>query len=360
MIETDTPTLNGYQGRPTDMAANLFRANATPAARYEALKAEFPRLIDDAMRRDRVDVRNENNFAAGITTNFLIAGAITKLGPQIAALKAFCRDATVDPYKPLSAGVMKFNYSLQDGSDVMTDATDFTGAGTTSDSQVDGVNIAVHQYTVPFHLTNAQLNSGLRMADLIEAKLNSLKSKIAHVVTTPMTEANFGTVPGTTGAALPLLSSPEAFGLSDTATLQAALKKSGIKNLILDGEYIGRIANTPGFFQAAGTLGGMEGAWRAFGWDLIALLTEWQSAGPNVRGFACNPQAIGIIAGLPLNPVEGQNVIQTGSAFLPGPDIAIATYLWMDANARTMRGTYDIMLGATPVDKTAGVLVKSP
>jgi hypothetical protein len=59
--------------------------------------------------------------------------------------------------------------------------------------------------------------------------------------------------------------------------------------------------------------------------------------------------------------VEGipGNVIQVGTAVLPGVDIAIATYLWMDANARTMRATYDIMLGATAIDTTAGVIIKS-
>jgi hypothetical protein len=31
----------------------------------------------------------------------------------------------------------------------------------------------------------------------------------------------------------------------------------------------------------------------------------------------------------------------------------------MDANARTMRATYDIMLGAALVDASAGVIIKS-
>jgi hypothetical protein len=94
---------------------------------------------------------------------------------------------------------------------------------------------------------------------------------------------------------------------------------------------------------------------------LLALHTEWAGADPFVRGFACHPQAIGVIAGLPLNPVEGipGNIIQVGTAVLPGADVAIGTYLWMDANARTMRATYDIMLGAALVDSTAGVIIKS-
>jgi hypothetical protein len=341
------------------MVVNLFKANTTPLARYEALKAEFPAIITDAFARDRkMNVRAENTFASGITTNFLIVGAITQLGPQVAALRAFSRDNSVDPYKPLATGVQKFNTTVQDGSDTLTDATDFSSGG---DSTLTGPTIAVHQYTQTMHLTNAQLNSGIRFADLIEAKLGSLRSKIAQVVTVPITVANFGTTAGTTGAALPLVSAPAAFGFSDLAYLQGALKKSNIKNVVLDGEYIARIANTPGFFQAAGVVGGMEGAWKAFGWDLIALLTEWQAADANVRGIALNPQAIGIIAGLPLNPLEGipGNVVQTGVAQLAGPAISVATYLWMDANARTMRASYDLMLGATAVDKTAAVLIKS-
>jgi hypothetical protein len=60
-----------------------------------------------------------------------------------------------------------------------------------------------------------------------------------------------------------------------------------------------------------------------------------------------------------LSPADGNNVIQTGTAVLPGLDMAIETNLWMDANARTMRATYDIMLGAALVDASAGVIIKS-
>src|ERR1022692_4216688 len=116
MIE-DTYPLGGYQGQPTQMVANLYDQNKTPAARYEAMRAEFPRLIADAFARDRkMNVRAENTFASGITTNFLITGAITQLGPQVAALRAFSRDNSVDPYKPLATGVQKFNTTVQDGS----------------------------------------------------------------------------------------------------------------------------------------------------------------------------------------------------------------------------------------------------
>jgi hypothetical protein len=270
-------------------------------------------------------------------------------------LKAFSRDNTVDPFKPLATGVLKFNGSVQDGSDTMVNATDFTGqsndSGNAGDSTLTGPTIAVNQYSQPLHLTNAQLNSGIRMADLIEAKLGSLLSKIVQVVTAPITVANFSTF-------APLVVSSAAFGFSDLSTLQGQLQKSRIKNCILSGTYLSKVSNTPGFFQTTGTIDGLSDAWRAFGWDLIGLNTEWQGADPFVQGFACNPQAIGVIAGLPLNAAEN-NVIQTGTAVLPGLDVAIQTNLWMDANARTMRATYDLMLGAALVDGSAGIIIKS-
>jgi len=336
MTLTDKP-----QGDCPQRLHNIYAENKTPQARYEAIRDNWNAL--------RADIRNENSFNAGITTNFLIAGAITKLGPKCAALKMFARDNSVDPYKPLSTGVFKFNVTVMDGSDVQTNATDFSAS---SDSTLNGPPVAVNQYTVGMHLTNAQLNSGVRMADLIEAKLGSFLSKIVQVVTAPITVANFSTL-------APLVINSAAFDFSDLATLQGQLQKSSIKNLLLAGPYIARLANTPGFFQKTGTVGGLEDVWQAFGWQNIGLNTEWQGADPYVQGFACNPQAIGVIAGLPLSAPEGNTVVQNGTAILPGLDVAVGVYIWMDGNARTMRATYDLMLGATLLDNTAGIIIKS-
>ena len=349
---------DGFQGSPCASAENLWRQNKTPEARYAALKQEFPRILADATRRDRGAVMNSNTFAGAITTNFLIQGAITQLGPQVAPLKAFSRDNSVDPYKPLAVGVQKFNTTVQDGSDTLTSPTDWSTVP--GDSTLTGPTVTPLHYSQLLYLTNAQLNSGVRMADLIEAKLGSFRSAIGKVVTAPITLANFGATPGTTGAIAPVTSAAATFGFSDLATLQGGLKKSAMKNLLLDGEYIAMIANSPSFFQQAGVLGGMRNAWSAFGWDLLCLNTVWPS-GENVIGFACNPQAIGIIAGLPLNAPEGipGNTMQSGVAILEGPQISVQVNVWFDLNVRTLRASYDIVLGASAIDKTAGIIVKS-
>jgi hypothetical protein len=110
-----------------------------------------------------------------------------------------------------------------------------------------------------------------------------------------------------------------------------------------------------------GTVGGNRNAWQAYGWDNIALNTDWSGAGANVRGFACGENAIGIISGLPLNPPEGipGNIVQTGVATIPDVEIGIATYAWFSPQARSFFFTFDLILGATLIDETQGVLVKS-
>lgn len=197
------------------------------------------------------------------------------------------------------------------------------------------------------------------MADMIQAKLGSFRAKLAKVVTAPITLANFGSTPGVTGAMAPITSAAATFGFSDMSALQGALKKADIRNAILDGEYLAQISNSPSFFQRAGTVGGMKNAWSAFGWDLIALNTIWP-IGENVVGFACHPQAVGIVSGLPISAPDGipGNSLQTGVAILEGADIAVQTCLWYDLGARTLCASYDIILGATAVDKTAGIIVK--
>ena len=240
----------------------------------------------------RSDIRAENNFAAGITTNFLIAGAITKLGPRCTALKAFSRSNDVDPEKPLASGILKFNTTVQDGCDTQTNATDFS---ISSDSTLTGPTIAVNQYTQGLHLTNAQLNSGIRMADLIEAKLGSFLSAKSFRLSPRRSRLRTSNV--TRAASV----SSAAFGFSDLATLQGQLQKSESRIAFWPALILRTFPTRLDFSKRSGTLDGLENAWRAFGWDLIGLNTEWQGADPYVQGFACNPQAIGVICGLPLD-----------------------------------------------------------
>lgn len=94
MDEGPTVSADGVQGsKVIPELGNIFAntkavpvkandAEKTPLqaiARYEAMKAEFPRLLKAAFERDRGQVQASNTFSSTITTNFLILGVIVKL-----------------------------------------------------------------------------------------------------------------------------------------------------------------------------------------------------------------------------------------------------------------------------------------
>lgn len=349
-----SPVLAGWGEKPTNTIENIYKAHSTPQARYAAIKENYAQAMAEARAKDaqagiKPGVVAANSYSATFTTNFLVMGPTIQVGPKFAPIRAFARDVSVDPYKPLATGVMKFTTSAQDGSDVQTNATNFT----TGDSTVTAVSVAVNQYTATMSLTNKDLNSGVRMEDLSLPKLRSLGSKVVQAAVTPITAANFGTLPGITSAA-------SSFGFGELQQLWGQLKKANTKNLIIDGEYLAGLVNVPSFFQVA--LNGSDNTWsNAFGWNLIALNTEFSTADANVRGFACDPQAIGVIAGLPLIDNAGipGGILSVSTGTIPGANLPIAAYLWFDVNSRTYYASYDIMFGASKLDGTIGAIIKS-
>ena len=111
----------------------------------------------------------------------------------------------------------------------------------------------------------------------------------------------------------------------------------------------------PTQFQRSGVEPGA--AWSAFGWDNLALNTNWAGAGANVRGFYCNPQAVGVVAGLPL---EGKSTTLAQSEYtIPGIELTVQVNSWFSLATRTMWCSFDCMFGAALLDNTAGGLITS-
>lgn len=322
----------------------------TPLARYQALKADWKNLLEDANVRDRrqhQDPMMSNTYSGTLVTSFLIDGSVTDLQNRWAMLNSFSRDYDPDPYKPLATGVLKH---VTVGATAQTNATNFESG----DSTVAPVSVTTAQKTVSFNVSNSDLNSGLRMENLVTINAAVFANTVIETVTAPITVANFG--------AAAVASAAAAFSFSDLATLQGALKKSPIKNLILDGTFIARIANTPGFFQTTGVVGGGSGAWKAFGWDMITQNTDWTGtvAGDKVQGFACNPQAIIVLAGRPLTPANIPGGILSEETFVvPEVNVTVTLYKWFNPSTRIFWCSYDIVVGAAAVDKTAGFIVAS-
>lgn len=315
---------------------------------FNEVLANWDAIYAQALKQDvRRGITPMNaNSITGFTTAFLLSGSLTPLQNVWAPLMAFSKDYSPDPYKPLATPTLKNSTAA---SSTLTDATNFAQGNST----VGALTATMHQYTQPFQISNTDLNSGLRMEDLVTINRGAFANKIIDVALAPVTAANF--------TATPVISAPAAFGFSDSAYLQGQLQKADIVNLILDGTYLASLSNTPGFFQQAGTVFGSNTAWQAFGWNMICKNSRWTGAGNNIKGFACNPQALIGIMGLPLTPPNiGQGgIFNVETVTIPGLNISVAIYTWWDVNARTMWTSFDVMAGFALGDATAGILVAS-
>ena len=340
-------------------------AEKSAEKRHAAILADWDDMIGDAIARDSRNQKcqiksphfkmggnmpvNANTYSATLVTAFLADGATTILQKKLAALTAFTKNVGTDRYKPLATAQLK---KVTAGSSTQTNATNFESG----DSTVTNVAVTVSQYTQAFQVSNSDLNSGLRMQDLVKVNTAAFGNKLMQVATAPITEANFANYNGGS-----FVGAPAAFGWGDMALIWGALKNANERHAILDGEYIGQLNNTPTFFQNSGVNGS---AAMNFGWDGIHLNTEWTGAGTGCRGFACDPQAIGVAMGLPLTPTNVGSQIPGGTLSeatfrVPGLEAEVALYVWFSLASRTLWSSYDVMLGAAALDTTAGVFIKA-
>ena len=279
-----------------------------------------------------------NTYSASLLTDILEQEAITILSDVLAPLSAFARQFSTDTYKPKSTAQAKF---VTSGATTQKNASDFEQG----DSTVANVAIAPDQYSQSFQVSNADLNSGLRLADLAEKNCRVFGETLMDAILVPLTIVNFPT---------PIVRAAAAFGPADMAECWGRVKKSPIKSAILDGEWMARILNSPVFLQEVkpGSAG-----WRIFGWDGVYTNTRWTGAGANVHGFFCGASALGVLAGL---PIQGENrTLQSKVVTLEGLDLSVMLNSWFSLKTRSMWCSYDLVMGSALLDATCGVLLTS-
>jgi hypothetical protein len=285
-----------------------------------------------------------NTYASPLLTSILETEATTILSDVLAPVASFATQFSTDKFKPKATAQCKFVIA---GATTQVDASDFENAATTG-STIANVEIVPSLYTQSFQVSNDDLNSGLRLSNLVTKNCRVFGESLLDVIFAPITESNF---------TVAVTRAPLSFTWGDMATARGVLKKSPVKNAILDGEYMARISNAPVFYQRTGTESGEGQGWRAFGWDGIYECSRWSGAGPNVRGFFCGQSALGVLAGLPL---LGENVtLQTKTITLPGLGLSVSASQWFSLKSRSMFASYDLVMGVCLLDRSCGFLLKS-
>lgn len=326
---------------------DLLAQHKTPKARFEFLRDNWRQLQDAGI--PLVHNANTDSASGALTPGILANGFITVLQNRLAPLAAFARNfsdsAMVGRRNVLYVPIVKAGGTAGSNATSFEDTTNFVNT-------VDDVPVTPAHITVGAHITLAERESGWLMAWWAEQKAAEMADKIQALVNAVITTTNFGTLAGTTGAGAPLVSSSAAFGASDLRTLWGYLKKSPIKNVMLDGEYYAKFI--PADMNSFNPL-----ATNSYpGWDGFFCNTNWTGATTNVVGFACNPQAIAVAAALPEGkPPSAANLAQSTIAI--GNGMSIQSNVWYSNITRTEWWTMDVMFGAKEADTTAGTLVMS-
>jgi hypothetical protein len=286
-----------------------------------------------------------NTYSSSLLTQVLEEQAVAILSDVLAPVAAFARQFSTDKFKPRAVAQVKF---VTGGATTQVDASDFENAATTG-STIANVEIVPSLYTQSFQVSNDDLNSGLRLTDLVTKNCRVFGESLLDVIFAPITESNFSVAVTRTNL---------AFNWADMQSALGVLKKSPVKTAILDGEYMARISNSPVLYQKAGTESGAGPGWLAFGWSGgIYECSRWSGAGAGVRGFFCGQSALGVLAGLPL---LGESVtLQSKTITLPGLQLSVQANQWFSLKSRSMFASFDLVMGVALLDATCGFLLKS-
>lgn len=337
-LEPLRPTITGGKD-----AVESYHEIKTPKGRFAFAVSNWSDVRSAERRRGGVYGANTHSGLSTITGTMIADGVTTVLQNRCAALSACARDFGTNAMIPRQPVIFK---QVQAGGTAQSNATNFEDT-TNFVGTIEPLTITPAQLTAGGHITNAELNSGLRMSDWVEVKGAEMADKIMAAVAAIITTGNFTATPLTAAAA--------SFGGSDMKTLWGQLKKAVRKSIILDGEYYAMLL--PATREQYNVEEG--GSWP--GWNGVFLNTVWTGATTNTVGFALDPaRAIAVAAGVPAVPESaGRAGLATNTFTVPGIELSVQSNSWFALAGRVDWMTFDVVFGAAKNDGTAGVLIKS-
>jgi ATP-dependent Clp protease protease subunit len=305
--------------------------------RLAFIREEFQHLIDAGVPFMPVAA---NTIDTALTTDTLSNSLITVLQNRLPILAAISLKFETDPIGPtrkIQVPIVTAGGTAQTNATSFEDTTNFVGT-------IDNVEIDPDRITVGSHLTPAELQTGRALTDFGVIKAHEMADAIMARITAVITTANFASP-----AFIP--SSAANFGSSELGSAWAAIAKSMIKSIMLHQDaYKNFLPATLENFNVLTQ--GMPG------WENFLLNTYWTGATAGTFGFACNPQAIALGAGLPkLSP----NFSGTATTVaVPGLGISVSVQEWYATAGKVDWMNMEIMADASPGDTTAGVIIKTP
>ena len=334
IITPHNPTITGGQ-----TWRDQVRAKQTPRAKLDFMIENW-----DALRqaeRSMPAAANTGTTDASLIGSVLVNQAVLVLQNRLAPLRAFSRDFSGDamaPNRPVVIPKVTAGGTAQASATDFEDTTNFVGT-------VTPITVTPTHRTAGGYMDQTDMNRGMRVALWAEKKAQEIAENALATVTALITTGNF--------TATPHISAAAAFGGDDMRTIFGLLKKCPTKYMVIDGEYYARLL--PATREEYNVV---EAAWP--GWNGVFLNTIWTGATTNTVGFACDPQAIAVVAGIPSLPESAsRSSLNTSTFTVPELQLTVALNSWYSTKTRTDWFTYDVCFGAALLDATAGLLIKS-
>jgi hypothetical protein len=338
---------SGIKGEPPVKAAVGYGDVTEEEDRIRSESNEGRRRIMRAewyTREQTRHIRAANTIDAALIVPIAQEAVITKLGVALAPLSAFATTFSTAPMAPRVPQVVTIASASPDS--VLRNATNFNQSFTTLAAKT----VTPVQLTMPWNLTNANIQDGLSMTAAAEANVQAIAEAIMNDLIATIDATNF---------ALPAIVDPVAtWNTVGVKNAWLAVANARRRHLIVAPEIYAQLMSLAA--QSYPLTDSPQGA-KAYGFDGIWYHNDWARTTlpvAGLKGFVCDPQAIAAILGVPiLAPGAAAAGLTSSTVTAPGAGASVQFNTWFSTDSRTPQMSYDVIFGSTAADTTAGRLI---
>lgn len=267
-----------------------------------------------------------NSFDAALVGSTISNKMLTALGARMSALSLFSSDFTTEVKKPKETLLVGL---VTAGSTTVVNPTDFSQIG---GATVGKTTVTLDHIYQPFGLSNADIQNGFKLEQLVQANVDAFADKIWALVTANITTANYGAAVAT--------AADSAFtpGSAEMKALWAGVAKSTRKGLVTNaGIYANLIpTNTTSLQLVPGAYGYENGVHYATSFNGQAKLAA----------FACSPEAIAIGTAKPDFENVADKFLVSDSVTIDKLGITVFYNVWADPATRNLIASIEVMFGS--------------
>lgn len=292
-----------------------------------------------------------NTFNPETLCNYCCTVVLNTLCQILAPLNNFANDCSGDPLSPTRPVIVPVATTTS-AVQVVNASTNFaTGAGAT----MRGISIIPEHLTIPYSISQFELNQGYRIEQLVRINSEKLAAAIWGKVLPII--VNDATTPAVPPNKFPsgnkVVQAVASFTPATVGDIYGKLLCAP-KHLILDPVAVAKL-----MFVAGGCCQPLGTGVGGLGFASISEQSVWTGGQPNLYGFGFCRDAIAIVSGIPATAPACAGALDQRTVTLPGIGMTVQINTWCDLSTRSVIQTQDIVFGAAMGVPCQGVTLLS-